>query len=117
MSGNNSGRPRWDGGGGGGRGEEQFNCLTLVERTYLNSAVPSVVAGLSVGVELEVSLRQQADTDVLLALDPSGTIAGSLTPSRLPRFLACIREGNHYVAVIQEMDGGRIRVEIRPGVQ
>jgi hypothetical protein len=116
MSGSNSGRTHGDGGGGGG-GEEQFNCLTLVERTYLNSAVPAVVAALAVGSELEVSLRQQGDTDVLLALDASGAVAGSLTPSRLPRFLSCIREGVRYVAVIQEKDGGRIRVEIRPGVQ
>jgi hypothetical protein len=112
MSGSSSGRSYGDGGG-----EEQFNCLTLVERTYLNSAVPAVVDTLAVGAELEVSLRQQGDTDVLLALDSMGNIAGSLTPSRLPRFLACIRDGVQYVAVIQEHDGGRIRVEIRPGVQ
>lgn len=113
MSGSNSGRSYGDGGGG----EEQFDCLTLVERTFLNSANPVVVGALAVGAELEVSLSQQGDIDVLLALDPAGAVAGSLTPSRLPRFLKCIRDGVRYVAVIQEKDGGRIRVEIRPGVQ
>jgi hypothetical protein len=114
MSGSNSGRSHGDGGGGG---EEQFDCLTLVERTFLNSANPAVVAALPIGAELEVTLSQQGDIDILLAVAAAGAVAGSLTPSRLPRFLGCIKNGIRYVAVIQEKDGGRIRVEIRPGAQ
>lgn len=111
MSGGNSDRGRGNGGG-----DEGFNCETLVERTSLNSPVPAVVAQLSVDDQLEVTLGRQGSADILQAVDARGAIAGSLVPPGLPRFIACIRQGSHYIAVIQSIDGGRVRVEIRPGV-
>lgn len=112
MSGSNSDRGR----GGNGGGDEGFNCETLVERTSLNSPVPAVVAQLSVDDQLEVRIGRQGDADILQAVDGTGAIAGSLVPPSLPRFIACIRQGSQYIAVIQSIDGGRVRVEIRPGV-
>ena len=108
MSGSNSGRT----GGGGG---ESFNCQTLVERTSLSSPVPEVVSKLHEGDQLRVTISQLGGVEVLQALDGDGEIAGSLVPQSLPRFIMCIRQGVEYVAVIQQRDGGRVRVEIRPG--
>src|SRR4051794_14811931 len=112
MSGSNSDRGR----GGSGGGDEGFNCETLVERTSLNSPSPPIVANLSVDDELEVVIGRQGDADILQAVDRTGAVAGSLVPPGLPRFIKCIRQGSHYIAVVQLIDGGRVRVEIRPGV-
>ena len=105
------------GGGGGGRGggDEHFNCETLVERTSLSSPVPEVVAALEKNDSLEVQIGRHGEAEILQAVDRNGDIAGSLVPPSLPRFIMCIRQGSSYVAVVQEKDGGRIRVEIRPG--
>jgi hypothetical protein len=104
------------GGGGSGGGDEPFNCERLVERTSLSSPVPEVVASLKENDFLQVQLGRQGEAEILQAVDLSGNIAGSLVPPSLPRFIGCIRQGSSYIAVIQEKIGGRIRVEIRPGV-
>jgi hypothetical protein len=115
MSGSNSGREA--GGGVGGAGGEGFDCQTLVERTSLSSPVPGVVSKLKDGDQLQVAIDQQGGVEVLQALDSAGAVAGSLVPRSLPRFIKCINEGFEYVAVVQQRDGGRVRVEIRPGAQ
>jgi hypothetical protein len=103
------------GGGGGGGGDDTFDCQRLVERTSLSSPVPAVVNKLAVGDQLQVVIGVQGGTEVLQALDETGAVAGSLVPPSLPRFIMCIRRGFEYVAVVQERDNGRVRVEIRPG--
>lgn len=103
------------GGGGGGGGGEQFDCETLIERTSISSPVPEVIKKLHVADQLEVRIGRQGDADILQAVDSAGEVAGSLVPASLPRFIMCIRQGSEYVAVIQSIDGGRVRVEIRPG--
>ncbi len=102
-------------GGDGGYGDDHFNCETLVERTSLSSPVPEIVKQLSVGDELDVRLGQQGSAEILQAVDSDGAMAGSVVPPSLPRFIMCIRRGSKYVAVVQSIDGGRVRVEIRPG--
>lgn len=107
--------------GGGGSGPSYydtsstatFDCSNLVERTYINSPIPSVVARLTLGARLDVQLVSGAGGPVLMAA-LSGTNVGSLTPPRLPQIISCIQQGFAYVAVVQQIDGGQVKVEIRP---
>jgi hypothetical protein len=105
-------------GGGGSRNWDwtstQVDCSTLVERTFLNSPVPAVVATLKVGDILQVTLSTVNSATILEAVADGGDIAGSLTPARLPQIVECIGKGFTYVAIVQEKNGGSVRVEIRP---
>jgi hypothetical protein len=91
-----------------------FDCSTLIERTFLNSPVAAVVASLTPGDVLDVRLQTGAAGPSLLAVNSSGATAGSLTPPRLPQIIDCIQQGFAYVAVVQQISGGQITVEIRP---
>jgi hypothetical protein len=108
MSGGGSGASYYDTSGGAG-----FDCSTLVERTYLNSPVAAVVSSLMVGDVLDVQLQTGSPAPSLLAVHSSGATAGSLTPPRLPQIIDCIQQGFTYVAVVQQINGGQVTVEIR----
>lgn len=105
--------------GGGGTSwnwnqPEQTDCSKLVERTLLNSPVPAVVANLKIEDVLQVTLSNIGGAVILQAVTEDGEVAGSLTPPRLPQIVECVGRGFSYVAIVQEVDGGAIKVEIRP---
>jgi len=105
--------------GGGGTtnwdwSQPETDCSKLVERTLINSPVPTVVAALKVGDVLQVTLGQISGAPILQAVTEGGEVAGSLTPPRLPQIVECIGKGFSYVAIVQEIDGGAVKVEIRP---
>jgi hypothetical protein len=106
MSGS-GGNHDWD------RTEKQFDCAGLIERTLINSAVPAVVAGLKVTDVLQVTLSSIGGAQILQAITSTGAIAGSLTPPRLPQIIECIGNGFVFVAVVLEINGGAVKVEIR----
>jgi len=102
---------------GGGNGDDTPSCETLVVRTFLSSPDPSVIRSLKVGDVLTVTLQQQSDVDMLLAVDSFGKVSGSLVPRYFAKFVSCIRDGTNYVAVVQDLNGGQVLVEIRPAAQ
>ena len=124
MSGGGSGYTPYVGGGGtdaggtgsgGGSGSGGISeCAKLIERTFVNSPAPTAVAALHVGDVLQVALQNVSGVQTLRALDSSRATVGSLTPTRLPQIIECIEGGFEYVAVVQEISGARVKVEIRP---
>lgn len=95
--------------GGGGDGD-----CAIVEQTVINSPVADVVRDLKVGAQLRVEARKQSAHKILVAVTKDDKVAGSLTPRRLAELLACIEQGNAYVAIVNSRSGGKCGVEIRP---
>jgi hypothetical protein len=74
-----------------------------------------VAETLQLGDVLTVQLQTESAAPALVATTAAGAVAGSLTPARLPQLIDCIQRGGFsYIAVVQEISGGQIRVEIRP---
>lgn len=111
MSG--SGSSNYSSGSGGSSGEE-YDCLKYVERVQLSSPVPAVVSGLAVGDLLDVRLFQTGAVTIIEAIAATGSVAGSLVPSKMAQLLNCLRDGVEYSAHILSIDRGLVRVEIRP---
>jgi hypothetical protein len=110
MSGSGGGSGGGSGtGGGGGEHPPGVDCTRILERTILNSPVAEVVRNLRRGDVLTVELRERS----LVAVTEDGQIAGALTPPLLPRIVECIGEGYEYIAIVQEVGGGRCGVEVR----
>jgi hypothetical protein len=95
-----------DGGRSGGGGSDDCD---IVEKVPLNSPKKAVLATLKVGQDLDVVLVNKS----LVARDKAGHDAGSLTPRSLARLIACIEEGNEYLAAVVKVVGGACEVEIR----
>lgn len=110
MSGGGSSGHYYDSGGG----STQIPCANLIERTYVNSPVPGIVAALKAGDVLEVQLQVGTQPAALLAVAASGSTAGTLTPPRLPQIIDCMQQGYLYIALVLEVNGGQVKVEIRP---
>jgi hypothetical protein len=72
------------------------------------------VTSLKVGDVLNVQLQSGPRPIALLAVDSAGSVAGSLTPLRLPQIIDCMQQGYSYVAVVQQKNAGQVKVEIRP---
>lgn len=99
-------------GGGGGGGDPSDDC-DIRERTRLNSPDRTVLSTLRVGDVLKLRLENGPPV-VLLALDPRGRPAGSITSPMLPQIVQCIRRGRTYEAEIQALNGAVCEVQIRP---
>lgn len=99
-------------GGGGGGGDPSDNC-DIRERTRLNSPDRTVLSTLRVGDVLKLRLENGPPV-VLLALDPRGRPAGSITSPMLPQIVRCIRLGRTYEAEIQVINGAVCEIQIRP---
>ena len=98
------------GGGGGSGPDEEVTCDTLRFRTSLNSPDPAVISTLKVKDELR--LTQRSVNDPLLAIAPSGKVAGSIAGSLLLKLLRCIEEGYKYKGVVIKVTGGNVEIEI-----
>ena len=97
-------------GGDGGGPDEGVNCNTLHFRTSLNSPDPAVIFTLKVKDVL--TLAQRRADGPLLAIAPSGKVAGSIAGSLLLQLLRCIENGHEYTAVVIKVTGGNVEVEI-----
>jgi len=97
-------------GGGGPRGNDQVSCETLMTKTILSSPNPEVIPHLKKSQVLDIELRGAS----LIALTADGEIAGSITSSIMARIVECIRQGFEYVAIVENVSGGRCDVEVRP---
>ena len=103
------------GGGGGGGGVPPptgVDCLRLVIRTTLNSPNPKVVAKLKKNDQL--AIEAQGERGPVVAKDSGGNIAGTVTGQELLDLLRCIADGFEYIAIVREISGGKVDVEIRP---
>lgn len=102
------------GGGGGGGGfspPSGTDCQLLVLRTTLNSPDHSVVSTLKKGSELDIEVTGKRGPVVVK--DSLGNIAGSITSQQLLDLIKCIDDGNIYVAIVRDISGGKVDVEIR----
>lgn len=102
MSGNGG-----DGPPGNGNG---VDCSTLIFKTVLNSPSPSVLASLEEGVLLSVVQQERR----VLAVTAGGAVAGAITSGQLPKLIACLHQGNRYMARVLSLNQGRCEVEVRP---
>lgn len=92
---------------------EQLNC-EVVEKTQIQSPDPAIAMTIKVQDVLYVNLIESG-RGRLEAVTPGGGVLGGLTPPSLLRLIRCIRdEGRSYEAVVDSINGGDIRVTIRP---
>lgn len=121
MSGGGSGRdwtevgrpPATDtsGGGGGGTGGPEVDRCNIISLTNLNSPNATVVSTLRPGDVLDVHL-QVGPPRLLLAVTSPGQIVGSITSAEMARLIACIQQGESYVAEVVSVRGGVCQVRI-----
>jgi hypothetical protein len=101
------------GGGGGGSTDRAVDCATVKFSTVLASPVPEVIAELQISDVLELSLRGTTPP-IIQALDPAGRVAGAIAVSNVTRLIECIRQGYEYVAIVASVNGGEVKVTVRP---
>jgi hypothetical protein len=90
---------------------DQVSCKDLVINTQLGSPKAAVVAKLKVGDELTVELEQAKGTTLVVAKF-NGEIAGGLTSPELAQLRSCLEGGTRYVAKVQSITGGQVRVKV-----
>ena len=103
------------GGGGGGGGPSppsSIDCALLVFRTTLNSPNNQVVSSLKKNNELTIEV--QSERGPVVVKNDLGQIAGSITSQQMLDLIRCIAEGFEYVAIVRNVSGGQVDVEIRP---
>lgn len=100
-------------GSGGGTWIDQpgDSCATLSQQTTLNSPNRAVLAQLSKGTELEVSINKSGKAVTVEALF-NGQVAGTITASIIQRLAECMEQGYQYVAEVIDVQGGACRVQI-----
>ena len=121
MSGGGSGRD-WtevgrppateaSGGGDGGTGGPEADRCDIVSLTNLNSPNAAVVGTLRSGDVLDVHL-QVGPPRLLLAATAAGQVVGSITSAEMARLIACIQQGESYVADVLSVRGGICQVRV-----
>lgn len=90
---------------------DQVSCEDLVINTQLGSPKAAVVAKLTVGDELTVELEQAKGTTLVVAKFKN-EIAGGLTSPELAQLRSCLEGGTRYVAKVQSITGGQVRVKV-----
>lgn len=100
-------------GGSGGQEGEDDPCARLSFSSTLDSPEPDVVNDFEPGVELDVVLTEEDGTLVVVARTEDGEIAGTIT-NELPDLIRCLRGDRAFVAVVREVDGGAVRVDVHP---
>lgn len=95
--------------GSGGTHEEDL-CDIRFETT-LNSVDTQALQSVIRGARLNVELKQEAGSDRLCALASETQVGVILHPKSLD-VIACMRQGNTYVAVVTDRTGNVCRVRI-----
>ena len=105
------------GGGSGGPGggfdpsAVQTPCGDLRFKTTITSPQPAA-SSLQVEDVLVVALETEP-RPVIRLFDQAGNLIGSVA-AHLPDLLRCTQEGFPYEAEVLEIDGGQIKIEVRP---
>jgi hypothetical protein len=104
------------GGGGGGSWPEDTarSCEDLEFETALSSPQAGPVAQLHEGDELTVQLDTSNDARKVVARNGEGEVVGTITSGDFANLLRCLQEGQPFVAEVISVDGGLVRVKIRP---
>ena len=87
------------GGGFSGFSESDVACERLIIETAISSPKAEVIAGLSAGMELNVTLEDVGGSSVV-ALYLGDKKAGGVTHASTNRLRECIRAGTAYVATV-----------------
>lgn len=87
-------------------------CQLIDESVRLSSPKPNIVAKLSVGDILKLSLSSGAPP--ILAKTEKGDVAGAVVPSSLDTLLNCMGTGFTYIATVESLKGGICIVRITP---
>ena len=95
---------------GGGPPDEPYDCNKLRFEATINSPDPTVVATLTAGDTLEVTLEGPPTRRVVVAA-PSGTL-GSLV-DHLPRLIYCLQQ-RAFGATVVLIVGVVVRVNVQP---
>jgi hypothetical protein len=83
----------------------------IVSLTNLNSPSAAVIGTLRPNDVMDVRL-QAGPPRLLLAVTPAGQVAGSITCAEMARIIACIQQGEVYVADVVSVRGGVCQVRI-----
>lgn len=107
------------GGGGGGDGwpppPDDVDCNSLQFENTLRSPQPEPVAELQVGSQLDVLLEAEGDiTRIAARRQGDGALVGVFAGDRMAELLRCLQQNVAFVAEVSELDGGLVRVRVRP---
>lgn len=108
MSGSDNDR----GGSGGGGGPDQTDCASLRFRTTLASPDPEVVADLDIDEVLAVGLETEGDVSIIAVRTAGGSLVGTIVSDRARRLRECLQRGQQYRAVVSEIEGAAVQVEV-----
>ena len=97
------------GGSGGPSAEPVLDCGNISFNTDINSPNQLAIDGLNVQDKLNVELR---DNKVVVIRQDTNDILGSINWSSIARLIQCLREDFEFVAVIQSIQDGLIKVHI-----
>lgn len=86
-------------------------CASLTFQAAINSPQPNVVAQLSVGSILDVSIGSTGQT---VTVEFQGKQAGVLTGMQVAQLVNCIRSGFQYQADVVQLRGGLCVVRVAP---
>ena len=98
--------------GGGGRADVPAEC-NITERTTVNSPVRTVAVTLRTNDVLEVEYVA-GPPKKLLVKTSSGATLGSITSPSMAQIIQCIMAGHAYEAVVVNIKGGMIEVQVQP---
>lgn len=106
------------GGSGGsgfdlGQGKSEISCYSIVQTCHVSSPDPEIIRQIAKNDVLDVVV-DQTSTPLLLVKKPDGQILGSVVPPLMARIVSCIIEqGVDYMAVVLDIQGGMVQVQIR----
>lgn len=98
--------------GYGGPIKSESPCDELEFETFLSSPDPEIIIRLGVGEILEVAIRT-GEARRFIAVMYEGEVAGSII-QRVAELISCIKEGHSFVAEVISLEGGNVRLRVRP---
>jgi hypothetical protein len=89
----------------------QPDCARYVSETVLSSPIPAVIRDLRNGEQLDIEFDSPPNDRIIIAKTTGGQNAGSITGDS--RLRTCMVNGYRYVAIVQFVNGGACKVQIR----
>jgi hypothetical protein len=102
------------GGGGGGWAPSSPTspCDSLKFLAVVSSPQPNALAGLRVGILLDISVQSTPRSAVIVT--HGRTVVGALTGPKVSTLVNCIQNGYEFKAKVMSLSSGRCEVEVRP---
>lgn len=88
-----------------------MDCASIDFTAQVSSPKSTVVAKMNAGDVLDVEAKAYQERTVLI-LTTKGEIAGGLASPQAAKILECINDGHRYVADVQLISGGQVRVRV-----